>query len=297
MRKPFLLLPLPLFFHSFIVAGTIDIVRPVSSGYLMLDTGQAIKWKVPPGANGKLEVGITLPSGERKSIGKASFKSGGTTITLPRNMKVGDGYFITLSSIDKGDYHGSAGPIYLFGPVTQEKKLLFKIPLSWKPTLPITKKVLEHIDLELLRVAGIAQCVVSDRRSRPHMIGGYRDGKAMEAKLPVTITDTAAVWMQRKLFALYGDLGIKHHEQSELSISVELLDFMVDEEDQYNGIIKGKTTIFRNQEPVWTGILRGTAGKWGSTYKMESYQECIADSFIQFGLALLENMTVVMQQK
>jgi hypothetical protein len=294
MIKPFLLL---LLFHSFVTAGTIDIVKPGSNEYLMLDTDQVIKWKVPPGADGKLEVGISLPSGEKKAIGKASFKSGGTVIRLSDNMGVGDGYFITPSSIDKGDFNGRVGPIYLFGPVPLEKKLLFNIPLSWKLTLPITKKALAHVDLESLRHAGIAQCVVSDKRSRPHMIGGYRDDKAPEAKWPVTITDTAAVWMQRKLFALYNDLGIKHDEQSELSVSVELLDFTVDEGDQYNGLIKGKTMIFRNQEPVWTGVLRGTAGKWGRTYKMESYQECIADSFIQFGLALLENMTVVMQNK
>ena len=81
------------------------------------------------------------------------------------------------------------------------------------------------------------------------------------------------------------------------TLSGELLDLFVTEENIYKGNVAIKYSIKKKDKTIWTSTAQGSSRKFGRSYSYENYMESISESIFSSVQNLLENESFRKQLK
>lgn len=124
---------------------------------------------------------------------------------------------------------------------------------------------------------------LSDARENKHRIGENRERVEKDGCIyPVTTKEDAAAWTTDRFRSLLGRLGYPVVDTGgDVVISGELRRFFVSEGGTYDGTIDLKLDVAsKDGKPLWSGLVRGTNGHWGKSYKLANYHETLSDALI-----------------
>jgi hypothetical protein len=161
-------------------------------------------------------------------------------------------------------------------PAWSAKKMLEGIPLVWKPT--------DQEATGVVNLTGIAEVKLRvetfrDTRSEPGKIGENTEDSVAK---PVTTNDDVAVFITKNFTDTLRSYGFTLVEGAgDVVLRCDVLEFMVREGDNYKGELRLKATVERSGKPVWTGLVSGSAKRFGRSYKAENYYETMSDAIIR----------------
>jgi len=159
-------------------------------------------------------------------------------------------------------------------PAFAEKRLA-DIPLIYKPTETKSAGV---VDLTGLTDTRIKIAPLADNRADQKTFGVNREDATPRS---VTTSSNVAGFCTQRLTEDLQRFGFAiTPETADVVLSGEVLEFMVNEGSKYNGDVRLKMQLAKSGKVVWTGLVSGTAARWGRSYKAENYYETISDSLL-----------------
>jgi len=255
---------------------------------------QNIKWDVPDRVKGKVEIVISKGENKVVLVKKTAIETKECSVLInEKKILPGSDYYINIRSIDSASYLGSVGPLLVTQYYGEPEKLFTDLSLGWSPSITIDSEKIKFVKRDQLNKIGVAITSVEDTRKYKQLVGGLYEDDELVWRSVVLTKDTVATWFKAKLSDLLGDLGVSGSGNAGFNVQISILTFFVKEMDKYNAEIVARVAIFSSDgTKKWEGIIRGFAGDWGTTYIKSTYQKCIADSFLNFSISLLENLSL-----
>lgn len=171
------------------------------------------------------------------------------------------------------------------------------VPLVWSPTEQIASPKVVTLPKGTEATAGAAASApiqievkaLTDTRENQKRIGENREDVKRGCVYPVITKDDPTKWTTERLRYLLGQLGYRVVEQGgDVILSGELRQFFVTETGTYDGEIAFRLdATSKTGKPLWSGLVRGTNGHWGKSYKLANYHETLSDALID----AVENLT------
>lgn len=163
--------------------------------------------------------------------------------------------------------------------VGHAKKPLTDIPLVWRPTTESEGLVIELTRLENTRIRFVP---LADRRESGELIGQNVEDADEGKILPVTTKDDIGAWCTEHVRDALENLGLAFvDERADVTLTGDLERFFVKEENTYKGDVRIRLRVEGSGgELLWSGIVRGTATRFGRSYKAENYYEVLSDSLL-----------------
>ena len=178
-------------------------------------------------------------------------------------------------------------PVLAETPKTRDCKPAMDAPLVWKPTEEIAPPddviLTPGVDPSAGARVRMAVRPLTDARENPKRIGEHPGlGAGERCIFPVITRDDPAAWATDRIRILLAKLGFTIVESDgDVIISGELQQFFVREDSTYDGKIGLKLDVVsKSGKPLWTGLVRGSNGHWGRTFKLANHQETLSDAMI-----------------
>jgi hypothetical protein len=173
------------------------------------------------------------------------------------------------------------------------------VHLTWRPTDPIAspKVVTLRPGATTSAAAPLGTTVrvevqpLADSLTNPLRIGENRGDLKETCIYAVSTKEDAAAWTTDRLRYVLSELGVQvvAHD-GDLILSGELRRFYVVETGTYDGEVAFRLDLTSKAGKVlWSGLVRGTNGHWGKSFKPENYQETLSNSLIDAVQQLLSN--------
>ena len=153
-------------------------------------------------------------------------------------------------------------------------RTLENIPLLWKPTTEVVSGG------TLPASATIEVRGFTDRRANPSFIAENREDQGKPKR--VTTSDNVPAWCSRHFAEVLKQSGYKVVDKNaQIVVTGEVIRFFVVETGNYEGeVVLRLTAKSRGGSVLWSGVLTGTTGRFGRSYKAENYYETLSDSLI-----------------
>ncbi|MEK6211972.1 MAG: hypothetical protein AABM64_16655 [Pseudomonadota bacterium] len=160
------------------------------------------------------------------------------------------------------------------------------IPLTWKPTSPIS----ERAPLDLKGLEGIKLQIdpFTDKREDPAFIGRNMNKVPLRK---VTTNDDVARFVTYQVKLLMSGLGLKVVESGgDVILKGEIRRFFVEETNRYNAEVELQATFTdANGKILWVVATTGTSSRFGIAYKANNYYEVLSDALIGATHELVQN--------
>jgi len=164
-------------------------------------------------------------------------------------------------------------------------KRMQNVSLTWRPTEEIA---LPDVIAIPPGSAGLATVrieikALTDTRQNPQRIGENREDVSNGGCVyPVIAHNDIVVWTTDRFRYLMQRLGLGVVEgEGDVVISGELRQFFVTETHTYAGEIGLKIDVTSTTgKALWSGLVTGSNGHWGKSYKLENYEETLSDALI-----------------
>lgn len=160
---------------------------------------------------------------------------------------------------------------------------LDNVPLVWRPTEQISLPKVVTMDPTSGPTVRIEIRALADSRQDRKRIGENReDVEGSGCIWPVRTRDDAAAWTTERLRFLLRHLGFSTVDtDGDVVISGELRQFFVTETHTYDGEVGLKIDVIsKDGKALWSGLVGGSNGHWGRSYKLENYHETLSDALI-----------------
>jgi hypothetical protein len=160
------------------------------------------------------------------------------------------------------------------------------IPLTWKPTSPISER--SPVDVTGLEGIKLQIDPFTDKRENPAFIG-----RSIH-KLPlrkVTTNENVARFVTYQVKSLLSGLGLKVVESGgDVILKGEIKKFFVEETTRYNAEVELQATFTdANGKFLWAAATTGTSSRFGIWYKADNYYEVLSDALIGATHELVRN--------
>jgi hypothetical protein len=165
---------------------------------------------------------------------------------------------------------------------------LQNVPLQWTPTSSFSS--LGTIDLSGNTVAtSIHFDAFVDTRENPALVAENRE-KANKYRQMTTTTDVGAFVTDHFKGSLHA-AGLNIVDGAgDVNVSGEVREFFVTETTTYKGEISVLIHVKdRAGKELWTGVVGGSAERFGRSYKAENYFEVISDMVLQASYNLISS--------
>lgn len=156
-------------------------------------------------------------------------------------------------------------------------KSLENVPIVWKPTSGMAVSDYGQSDLVKQR---LSIHPFTDSRTNKREIG--RNLEESPTRM-VSTNENVGMWCTNRLTELLKSSGANFSESNPtLIISGEVVDFRVDETDNYNGRVGIKIKASEpNGRIIWEGMMSGTAKRFGRSFNIDNYYETLSDAFLE----------------
>lgn len=161
--------------------------------------------------------------------------------------------------------------------------LLEHVALQWKPT--------SQLKLGAMQMAQtpIQFEVFQDARADKQTIGENREDDAHPK--PVTTGDDVGAFVSTHMRELFDRGGLKTVDSNgAVTIRGEVRQFFVRETGTYKGEVAVHLTLVgRDGKTLWSGLASGEATRFGRSYKLENYEEVLADALVNTVSSMLQS--------
>lgn len=161
--------------------------------------------------------------------------------------------------------------------------LLEQVPLQWKPT--------SDLKLAAVQMPGtsIEFQTFQDARADKEAIGENREDDAHPK--PVTTRDDVGAFVSTHMRELFDRAGMKTVDSNgAVTIRGEVRQFFVRETGTYKGEVAVHLTLVGdNGKVLWSGLASGEATRFGRSYKLENYEEVLADALVNTVSSMLQS--------
>jgi hypothetical protein len=164
--------------------------------------------------------------------------------------------------------------------------LLQNIPLSWEPTDSISES--GTTDLTGAPEASLQVGSFVDTRKDHAAIGENREDTQPK---PITTRDDVGHFVAEQLRETLRKAGLDVVETGGKAVlSGEVSDFYVIETDVYRGEVTLRVTVSDTTgKKLWSGIVSGTATRFGRSYKADNYYNVLSDALLDAMQNLLQD--------
>lgn len=161
-------------------------------------------------------------------------------------------------------------------------------PLLWKPTTEFTSLGLGPLNLLPFEGKKVGLLPFSDARPNAALIGENREDD--DKVWPVTTRDSVAAFATTQSQQFLKLLGLPLVSgEGDVTVTGEVLQFMVNERNRYEGEVRLKLTVKAKDKVLWTGVAAGSTKRFGRSYKMDNYDECLCDAFLEAWATVARN--------
>ncbi len=161
---------------------------------------------------------------------------------------------------------------------------LQNIPLSWKPTNSLS----DISDVDLNSIMGVKLQVdkFTDLRKNPALIAENREDTQPK---PVTTQTDVGAFVADNVRDTLRKLGLSVVDDAgQVTLDGEISDFFVIETHTYSAQVTLRITAHDPAGKVlWSGIVNGSATRFGRSYEAENYYEVLSDSILDATHSLL----------
>ncbi|HVO17977.1 MAG TPA: hypothetical protein VMU15_01895 [Anaeromyxobacter sp.] len=151
---------------------------------------------------------------------------------------------------------------------------LENVKLQWRPTDEpgdVMVKAAKAFKSKKVQVAPF-----TDSRENKALIGQNNQDKTPR---DVTTTDDVGAWCATQMAGLLKRAGVAVvSEGGDVVISGQVMSFMVDERDVYQGTIVLNLAVSGGGKQIWADAVSGSSKRWGRTYKEDNYMETLSDA-------------------
>lgn len=166
------------------------------------------------------------------------------------------------------------------------------VPLVWKPT---SEASLGSVSLS--DVSGVTFFIpkFDDGRTNKKQIGLNTESSPNKT---VTTGDNVGAWCTNQFVDLMKKQGMKVSESGNVKLIGEVVDFNVNEGDEYKARVSIRIkAVDLNGSVLWDGLLDGSASRYGRSYNLENYYETLTDAYIRGYRDLINNTTFLASMK
>jgi len=160
------------------------------------------------------------------------------------------------------------------------------IPLSWKPTSPMSERT--PVDLKGLESIKLQIDPFTDKREDPALIGRNVNQVPLRK---VTTNEDVARFVTYQVKLLMSGLGLKVVEGGgEVILKGEIRKLFAEEANRYNAEVELQVTFTdANGKMLWAVATTGTSSRFGIAYKADNYYEVLSDALIGATHELVRN--------
>jgi hypothetical protein len=131
---------------------------------------------------------------------------------------------------------------------------------------------------------------MEDIRPDPALLGDYTNGAVTRV---VSTSDTVSQWVRRYLSSLLDHYGVTITTDSaaaDLRLFANIQAFEVEERKEYKGSIKIDISLQdSNGKEVFAKKISSEASRWGRTWKIKNYYQCISETLLNFAESLVQD--------
>ena len=254
---------------------SLKIVKPNSETVWKITYSEGsgpIRWE-NKGVNGPLKIELFRHSRlmYAKSTDASSYS---IDLSDKSNLQPSTGYRIKLSS--KND-----STLYCFSDEftiqnANSPSSLNGIDLDWRPTEGTSMRY----GLQTLKKFVFSTGTFTDERKDTAIIG--RNKQYANPRL-VTTDESVSQWCCQTFKKVLKDNKIDFDSsQYDVMLSGIVQEFTVTETSTYNAVITIKfKALSKSGDLLWEQPVTGTASNWGTSYKLENYQECYSNAYVE----------------
>ena len=160
------------------------------------------------------------------------------------------------------------------------------VTLKWLPSDDVHEKA--FVNVKALAELKVRIPPVIDNRTNKDCIG--RNIESSRYKRYVTDTDIAQ-WATGHVRKILAHFKVTSYEKdADLSLQFSLVNFFVTEESIYKGNVSFMVTAKgSNGTVIWKGVVQGDSNRWGRSFSVNNYLECICNAFVDAVYALVAN--------
>ncbi len=161
--------------------------------------------------------------------------------------------------------------------------LLDHVPLQWKPTSELKLGAVQ------MPQTSVEFQTFQDARGDKEAIGENREDDAHPK--PVTTRDDVGAFVSTHMRGLFDRAGLKTVDSNgAVTIRGEVRQFFVRETGTYKGEVAVHVTLVgRDGKVLWSGVASGEATRFGRSYKLENYEEVLADALVNTVSSMLQS--------
>ena len=159
---------------------------------------------------------------------------------------------------------------------------LLNVPLKWRPTSDL------RLGAGEMTQAPVQFDVFTDLRADKQAIGENREDQTPK---PVTTKDDVGAFVSTHMRALFDSAGMKTVDSGgTVTIKGEVKQFFVRETSTYKAeVVVHLTVVGHGGETLWSGMASGDATRFGRSYKLENYYECLSDAVVNTVSSMLQS--------
>jgi hypothetical protein len=163
------------------------------------------------------------------------------------------------------------------------------IPLQWKPTEDV--RALKAIDLSVFKNAQFVIRPFNDLRKNPAEIGVNRERRFSNNDLLVTTKDHVVQWVTYQFSRTLSDSAIALvKDNGNFTLEADIVKFYVIEKSVYKGDVALKIRLLsKSNALLWEGMISGDSTRFGRSYQVDNYYECLSNAVIFAVHSLLQN--------
>ena len=160
------------------------------------------------------------------------------------------------------------------------------VSLKWKPSDDVQTK--EFIDVGPLKKLKMSIGPVIDSRENKKEIG--RNIEQSQVKFYYTDDDLAA-WSENRIDTIFRFYKITLDTiKPDIIVAFDIVNFYCTEGSTYKGIVSLKVTAkSAGGSIIWEGVTSGESNRWGRSFSVSNYLECMCNAFVDSIYDLLKN--------
>ena len=161
-----------------------------------------------------------------------------------------------------------------------------EVTLKWTPSDDVHEKA--FVDVKALSELNVNIPAVIDNRSEKECIGKNIENGGNRRY--VTDSDIAE-WATIHVRKILDHFKVSSHgKDADLLLQFSLVNFFVTEESIYKGNVSFLVTAKgKDGSMIWEDAIHGDSNRWGRSYSVNNYLECICNAFVDAVYALVAN--------
>ncbi len=177
--------------------------------------------------------------------------------------------------------------------------IVFLIPQFLLPALlkDITlryKATSTFADYPDLNLSGLSKIKIKlgdfiDERENFNLIGENREDEDEGKILPVTTKSSVPDFLKETFAILFKEVGLGVSESSDIVFNLSIKKFMVIETNLYRAEVSFNVTLLKKGNLVYDENIRGSAKRFGRSYKLDNYLESLSDAILDGFVSLFKN--------